>query len=65
MVLEILLFIGVIWFFYQIGLIFVFWLKICEEEGMSFKLIIVLLIVNYVYVLSSEGNYLFEGGGGD
>lgn len=29
---------------------------------MSFKLIIVLLIVNYVYVLSSEGNYLFEGG---
>lgn len=30
---------------------------------MSFKLIIVLLIVNYVYVLSSEGNYLFEGGG--
>lgn len=26
---------------------------------MSFKLIIVLLIVNYVYVLSSEGNYLF------
>lgn len=31
---------------------------------MSFKLIIVLLIVNYVYVLSSEGNYLFEGGGG-
>lgn len=32
---------------------------------MSFKLIIVLLIVNYVYVLSSEGNYLFEGGGGE
>lgn len=32
---------------------------------MSFKLIIVLLIVNYVYVLSSEGNYLFERGGGE
>lgn len=32
---------------------------------MSFKLIIVLLIVNYVYVLSSEGNYLFEGRGGE
>lgn len=63
MALEIPLSIGVIWPPYQTGLTFALWLKICEEEGMSFKPSTVLSTVNHVYASSSEGNYLFEGGG--